>query len=122
MTSSKIEIESHDLPPEVYEVIRLIGRKHAFKVLHTIVHQPLSFNELRNELSISASMLSDLLSDFQLKHIVEKRKISDQPVKHAYFIADPFGHTLCDLVQAITDWGAGMISTTGEVNVTRIES
>ena len=105
-----LNIDRHDLPAEVYETIRLIGRKHAFKVLHLITHNPLSFNEIKEELKISASMLSDLLSDFQMKNIIEKRQISSNPSKYAYFMTDNFGHALCTIIDSITDWGSGLIN------------
>lgn len=119
MTS--INIDRHDLSPEVYETIRLVGRKHAFKVLHLITHQPLSFNEIKEELNISASMLSDLLSDFQLKNIIEKRQIASGPVKYSYFMTDNFGHALCTIIESITEWGAALIDSTNHVTISKID-
>ena len=109
------------MPPEVYETIRMVGRKHAFKVLHLITHQPLSFNEIKEELSISASMLSDLLSDFQLKNIIEKRQIVSRPVKYAYFMTDNFGHALCKIIDSINEWGAGLLDTSSHISISKID-
>ncbi len=65
------------LPPEIIETIRLIGRKWAVIVLHELTHSPLSFGELKDKIyGISASVLSDLLTEFIDNDILEKRMIS----------------------------------------------
>lgn len=93
----------HELPKHVSHVIRLVGRKWALDVLHTLAHDPLTFGELKKRVNgISASVLSDLLSEFQEKNIIEKRTVN--PPHHTYFIGD-FGNLLCEIVDRLDEFG-----------------
>ena len=97
------------LPPEILETIRLIGRKWSVVVLHELTHSPLSFGELKEKIpGVSASVLSDLLTEFQDQDIIEKRTLSVSPARSAYFISE-FGHVLCNIIESIADWGAKVI-------------
>ena len=105
-----MESLSHDLPEEVHETLRLIGRKWSIMILHDLTHEPMSFGELRESIKgISASVLSDLLNEFMDNDIVEKRVISVSPNRSAYFISD-FGQVLCDIIENIMEWGTSLIS------------
>lgn len=106
---------------EIYDIIRLLGRKHALKVIHTIKHTPASFNDLKTQLNISASMLSDLLSDFQLKSIIEKCKVSTSPAKYEYKITESFGVTLCGIIGELILWEKRRFAETNATNVKKID-
>ena len=115
------------LPPEILETIRLIGRKWSVVVLHELTHSPLSFGELKDNIpGVSASVLSDLLTEFQDKEIVEKRSVSVSPPRSAYFISD-FGHVLCEIISSISEWGAKLVKkkensvSVSKVNVEPVE-
>lgn len=109
------------LPPEILETIRLIGRKWSVVVLHELTHEPLSFGELKDKIpGVSASVLSDLLTEFQEHEIIEKRSISVSPPRSAYFISD-FGSVLCSIIESIADWGAKLVKKKqNQVNVSRV--
>lgn len=99
-------IPAHELPDHVTDVIRLIGRKWALIILHTLVHDPATFGELKEKVrGISASVLSDLLTEFVNINLVEKRTIN--PPHHTYFISD-FGSLLCELVDKLDEFGQRM--------------
>lgn len=105
-----MEADSHILPIEVVETIRLIGRKWSVIILHELTHTPLSFGEIKERIKgVSASVLSDLLSEFIEKGIIEKRSISISPPRSAYFITS-FGSVLCDIIDSINQWGAELLS------------
>lgn len=108
------------LPAEILETIRLIGRKWSVVILHELTHTPLSFGELKENIpGVSASVLSDLLTEFQDKEIIEKRSISVSPPRAAYFITG-FGQVLCDIIESISSWGAELArKNQGRVTVTR---
>ena len=109
------------LPPEILETIRLIGRKWSVVVLHELTHSPLSFGELKEKIpGVSASVLSDLLNEFQDKEIIEKRSISMSPPRSAYFISS-FGQVLCSIISSISEWGAKLVEKKAtSVNVKRV--
>jgi DNA-binding HxlR family transcriptional regulator len=110
------------LPPEIIETIRLIGRKWAVVVLHELTHSPLSFGELKDKIyGISASVLSDLLTEFMEKDIIEKRTISVSPPRSVYHISS-FGSVLCGIIENISEWGATLINhKQSHVSVDKVE-
>lgn len=98
----------HDLPEHVNDAIRLLGRKWALIVLHTLFHQPSSFGELKEKISgISASVLSSLLSEFTSMNMLQKRATSSQ--SFTYFVED-FGSVVCDLVDLLDEFGRALHS------------
>ncbi len=110
----------HDLPPEVVETLRLIGRKWSVIMLHELTHNPMSFGELKDQIKgVSASVLSDLLSEFIDKEIIEKRSISISPPRSAYFITS-FGSVLCDIIDSISNWGSELIGRKSMIKVEEI--
>lgn len=120
-------ISQNPLPPEILETIRLIGRKWSVLVLHELTHEPLSFGELKDKIpGVSASVLSDLLTEFQVQEIIEKRSISVSPLRSAYFISE-FGQVLCNIIENIGNWGAQLVQkkqnsvTVKRVNVSSTE-
>ncbi len=120
--SYRMDDISHELPPEVLETIRLIGRKWAVNILHELTHNPLSFSELRNQVKgISASVLSDLLNEFINNNIIEKRIISTKPNRSAYFITE-FGEILCEIIESIMAWGSTLMNKrAGHVSINRTD-
>ena len=105
----------HDLPDHVTETIRLMGKKWALVVLHTLSHSPASFGELKTKISgISASVLSDLLSEFTKSNLVEKR--STGPNQHMYFIGE-FGPLLCELVDNLDRFGMKMMDVRPSISI-----
>lgn len=105
----------HDLPEHVTETIRLMGKKWALIVLHTLSHNPSSFGELKSKISgISASVLSDLLSEFTSNNMIEKRSVGSN--QHMYFIGE-FGSLLCDLVDNLDLFGMKMVDMRPSISV-----
>ena len=110
----------HTLSDEVVEVLRLIGRKWSLIILHELTHDPMSFGELKETIKgVSASVLSDLLSEFISKDIIEKRSISISPPRSAYFITS-FGAVLCEIIDSINNWGSELIRRRSQVKVEEI--
>ncbi len=115
-----MDSDSHTLPPEVVETLRLIGRKWSVIILHELTHTPLSFGELKDRIKgVSASVLSDLLSEFIDKEIIEKRSISISPPRSAYFITS-FGSILCDIIDSISNWGSELLQKKSHITVQEI--
>jgi DNA-binding HxlR family transcriptional regulator len=91
------------LPEHVELIIKLLGRKWALVILHTLVHTHANFGELKELIpGISVSVLSDLLSEFVEQGLVEKVNVnSPHPT---YFMTD-FGTILCDLIDKLDEFG-----------------
>ncbi len=106
---------------EIYDIIRLIGRKHALKIIHTIKHKPLSFNEIRSRLGLSASMLSSLLSDLQMKLIIEKKQVTSNPVRYVYEITDEFGIALCSILGELIVWSRRVEDESTRLSITKVK-
>ncbi len=109
---------SGKLPKHIEETLRLIGRKWAIPVLHELTHSPLTFGELKNKIpGISASVLSGLLSDFQVHGVLEKKTVN--PPHHTYFIGD-FGMVFCDIIERIDEFGKQLLEIYPAVKSTNI--
>ncbi|OLS26484.1 MAG: putative HTH-type transcriptional regulator YtcD [Candidatus Heimdallarchaeota archaeon LC_2] len=112
--------QDHALSEEVVEVLRLIGRKWSLMILHELTHDPMSFGELKQTIQgVSASVLSDLLSEFISKDIIEKRSISISPPRSAYFITS-FGAILCEIIDSITNWGSELLRRRSHIKVEEV--
>ena len=115
-----MDTDSHTLSPEVIDILRLIGRKWSLNVLHTLVHEPMGFGELKQQIKgVSASVLSDLLSEFIDKEVLEKRSISISPPRSAYFITS-FGSVLCEIVDSIVTWSDELARRKGHVHIEEV--
>ncbi|MCH8907790.1 MAG: helix-turn-helix transcriptional regulator [Candidatus Heimdallarchaeota archaeon] len=110
----------HSLSPDVIDVLRLIGRKWSLIILHELTHNPMSFGELKETIKgVSASVLSDLLSEFISKEIIEKRSVSISPPRSAYFITS-FGAILCDIIDSINSWGEELTRRVSRIKVEEV--
>jgi len=115
-----MDTDEHVLSDEVIDTLRLIGRKWSLIILHELTHTPLSFGELKDRIKgVSASVLSDLLSEFIGKLIIEKRSISISPPRSAYFITS-FGAVLCEIIDSINNWGSELVQRRSQVKVEEV--
>ena len=114
---SDIDIKfGNELPQEVLTTLHLISKKWSLPVLYTLHEKNLGFSELKSEISqnqnISSNMLSRALDELLTLQLIEKRILSDAPVRVEYS-STILGRDFCDLCQIIGAFGKKYLSETG---------
>ena len=84
----------------------LIGKKWHPVIVHRLLdHGPSGFNELERHVDgISSKVLSESLDDLEAKGLVDRRLVSEQPVRVQYSLTD-LGASLRPVIEAMAEWG-----------------
>ncbi|MXR19267.1 winged helix-turn-helix transcriptional regulator [Halobacterium bonnevillei] len=84
----------------------LIGKKWHPVIIHRLLENGESgFNELKADVDgISSKVLSDSLDDLEDKQLVERKVISEKPVRVQYSLTQ-HGQSLEPVIIAMRDWG-----------------
>jgi DNA-binding HxlR family transcriptional regulator len=84
----------------------LVGRKwHLVLVQHLLRSAPLGFSELEERIDgISAKVLSESLSDLESRGVVDRRIVSERPIRVEYSLSGA-GKALEPVVESIRSWG-----------------
>ncbi len=106
---SEIEIKfGNELPTEVLATLHLISKKWSLPVLYSLHENNFGFSELKTEISktqnISSNMLSRALDELLSLQLIEKRIISESPIRVEYS-STILGRDFCDLCQVIGAFG-----------------
>ena len=120
---SEIEVKfGNELPTEVITTIQLISKKWSLPVLYGLHERNMGFSELKTELgqNISSNMLSRALDELQTLQLVEKRTLSESPLRFEYS-STVLGKDLCDLCQIIGAFGKKYLTETGNETETNLK-
>jgi len=93
----------------------LIGKKWHPVIIHRLLDNgPCGFNELKNAVDgISSKVLSDSLDDLVENKLVERRVLSEKPVRVEYSLTE-HGESLKPVIFAMRDWGLEHLSKPSE--------
>ena len=85
----------------------IIGRKwQPILVYHLLEDGPMGFSALKDRVDdISSKMLSESLDDLEAAGLVDRRLLSDKPVRVEYELTED-GHSLEPLITEMVNWGA----------------
>ena len=85
----------------------IIGRKwQPIIVYHLLEDGPMGFSALKDRVDdISSKMLSESLDDLEAAGLVDRRLLSDKPVRVEYELTED-GHSLEPLITEMVNWGA----------------
>lgn len=88
------------------EAASLISKKWYPVIIRVLLNAgPLGFNDLQTRLdTISAKVLTDALEELQETKLVERRVISESPLRVEYSLT-PKGEELQTTIQSLADWG-----------------
>ena len=104
-----------ELPSDVVVTLKLIGKKWSLPILYLLEEKNLNFSDLKSTLNehmnISSNMLSSALSELQSYRLIEKRILSESPLRVEYS-STVLGRDLCDLCQVIGAFGKKYLSET----------
>lgn len=90
----------------LHDMQALLGRKwHPILVYRLLEDEPMRFSSLKRSVDgISSKMLSESLADLTAAGIVERRQVSDSPVRVEYTLTEP-GRALEPVIVATIQWG-----------------
>ena len=104
-----------ELPSDVLVTLKLIGKKWSLPILYLLEEKNLNFSDLKSALTenlkISSNMLSSALTELQSYQLIEKRILSESPLRVEYS-STVLGRDLCDLCQVIGAFGKKYLSET----------
>lgn len=93
-----------DLCP-VTETAKIIGKKWYLIILHELTRGPRGFNELKRAVrGISAKVLSENLSELELRGLLTRSVYSESPVRVEYALTDK-GRELDGIFLSMRVWG-----------------
>lgn len=84
----------------------LIGKKWHPVIIHRLLdEEPMGFNELKREIDgISSKVLSDSLEDLEKNSLVNRKVVSEKPVKVEYSLTG-IGESLEPVITELAEWG-----------------
>ena len=105
----------NELPSDVVVTLKLIGKKWSLPILYLLETRDYNFSDLKSALgenmNISSNMLSSALTELQSHQLIEKRILSESPLRVEYS-STILGRDLCDLCQVIGAFGKKYLSET----------
>jgi len=81
----------------------LIGKRWVNMIVYELLSGPKRFNQLLDQLEISAKMLSERLKFLEDNEILMRRVYDETPIRIEYELTDK-GHSLRSIVEALTTW------------------
>src|ERR1043165_3502091 len=104
INSKKAECASHALP--VKDTLDVISGKWKLPIIGTLFHVgKMRFKELEREIAnITPRMLSKELRELEVNQLVSRTVYDTMPPTVEYELT-PYGQTLKDVLQAMSEWG-----------------
>ncbi|MFB6149965.1 MAG: winged helix-turn-helix transcriptional regulator [Halobacteriales archaeon] len=105
--------ESLPRPDPMAAILPIVGRKwHPVIVHRLLVNGPQGFNDLNRSIEgISPKVLSNCLDDLQDKGILNRRIVSEKPVRIQYALTER-GESLESVITAMERWANDRITRT----------
>jgi DNA-binding HxlR family transcriptional regulator len=99
-------VSDDDTADLVVETVKLISRKwHPIIIQRLLESGPLGFNEVQERVEgVSAKVLTDSLDDLVEHDLVERRVVSETPLRVQYELTD-HGRDLQEVMVALAEWG-----------------
>lgn len=99
-------MSTDDTADLVVETVKLISRKwHPIIIQRLLEEGPLGFNEIQETVEgVSAKVLTDSLEDLVDHDLVERRVVSETPLRVQYELTD-HGRDLQEVMVALAEWG-----------------
>jgi DNA-binding HxlR family transcriptional regulator len=87
------------------EIINLLGKSHVLELLYFLSSQnrPVRFNELKRELSITATTLSRRLEDFIETELISREVFAEVPARVEYSLSKK-GKSLGPVLKNLFKW------------------
>ena len=87
------------------EIINLLGKSHVLELLYFLSSQnrPVRFNELKRELSITATTLSRRLEDFIETELISREVFAEVPARVEYSLSKK-GESLGPVLKNLFKW------------------
>ena len=93
------------VPDSLLDSVSLLSKKWHPAIIRCLSDDGHGFSELERRLDgVSAKVLTDALAELQEYEIIERREISQRPLRVNYTLTDR-GRELDDVIQSLADWG-----------------
>ena len=97
------------------EAIERLANRWTVLIASVLEERPTRFNDLKNQLGVSAQVLSRILRDLERDGLVSRQVYAEVPVRVEYALT-PLGGTMCSIVHDVRDWAE---STAGPISEAR---
>ena len=93
------------LQSAVKNTIEMLGKSHVLEILYFLSRRegPVRFNELKRELSITATTLSRRLDEFIEFELVTREVFAEVPARVEYELSEK-GRTLGPILKSVFEW------------------
>jgi DNA-binding HxlR family transcriptional regulator len=98
------------------EAIERLANRWTVLVASVLEERPTRFNDLKNQLGVSAQVLTRILRDLERNGLVSRQVYAEVPVRVEYALT-PLGGTMCSIVHDVRDWAE---STAGPISEARM--
>jgi len=98
------------------EAIERLANRWTVLIASVLEERPTRFNDLKNQLGVSAQVLSRILRDLERDGLVSRQVYAEVPVRVEYALT-PLGGTMCSIVHDVRDWAE---STAGPISEARM--
>ncbi|EMA54811.1 winged helix-turn-helix transcriptional regulator [Halococcus salifodinae] len=97
----------------VVGAVEEVGSKWKLVILNDLRDGEKRFNELKRSTGASSYTLSRVLDGLEENGFIDNRKELESPVA-SYYILTEKGSALCPVFDALDEWGADWLESTGE--------
>ena len=98
------------------EAIERLANRWTVLIASVLEERPTRFNDLKNQLGVSAQVLSRILRDLERDGLVSRQVYAEVPVRVEYALT-PLGGTMCSIVHDVRAWAE---STAGPISEARM--
>jgi DNA-binding HxlR family transcriptional regulator len=98
------------------EAIERLANPWTVLVASVLEGRPTRFNDLKNQLGVSAQVLTRILRELERDGLVSRQVYAEVPVRVEYALT-PLGGTMCSIIHDVRDWAE---STAGPISEARM--
>jgi DNA-binding HxlR family transcriptional regulator len=98
------------------EAIERLANRWTVLIASVLEERPTRFNDLKNQLGVSAQVLTRILRDLERDGLVSRQVYAEVPVRVEYALT-PLGGTMCSIVHDVRDWAESTAGPIGEARM-----
>jgi len=85
------------------EALERLANRWTVLVTYALEDGPTRFNDLKNQLGVSAQVLTRVLRDLERDGLIARQVYAEVPVRVEYSLTQ-LGETMCSIVHDVRDW------------------
>lgn len=92
-----------EMCPKFERASGLIGKRWVHLILYSLMEGPKRFNQIQDEVHITAKMLSERLKYLEEENVIERHVYAETPVRIEYSLTQK-GHELKPIIDSLSFW------------------